>query len=131
MGLLIAPGKAGAADPGAGCGGNVRAKDVLVLDLESFRGRPEAAQEYADERAGNFRLLKADIREIRTPVPPARDPQSLVRSARRLGVKSGCDLVLVLKTGPYFGRQRNMNARIRDRGYAFVALGQRTVGGRR
>jgi hypothetical protein len=62
---------------------------------------------------------------IRIPSRPSRDPDSVIRKARKLGAKNGCDLVLVLKTGPYFGRQRNLNARMRELGYAFVVMGQR------
>jgi hypothetical protein len=46
----------------------------------------------------------------------------MIRRARKLGAEHGCDLVLVLKTGPYFGRQRSMRARIKEHGYAFVVF---------
>ena len=101
---------------------------MLVLDVERFRADPVMAQQYVDERAGDFRLLKTRIEEIRTRSRPSKDPDSLIRQARKLGAEHGCDLVIVLKTGPYFGRQRGMNARIKDHGYAFVVMGQRIKG---
>jgi len=112
-------------DPDSVCGRKINARDVFVLDLESFRRRPEMAQEFVVEHAGEFRLLTTDLEEIRTRSRPSRDPDSVVRRARKLGAEHGCDLVLVLKTGPYFGRQRGKNARIREHGYAFVVMGQR------
>jgi len=116
----------------AECGRKLRTNDVLVLNLEHLRRQPEMAQEFVDERAGQFRLLSAEPEEIRTPSRPSKDPDRLIRGAQKLGAKMGCDLVLVLKTGPYFGRQGfygrngNMRGRIRERGYAFVVVGQRT-----
>lgn len=77
------------------------------------------------ERAGEFRLLTTEIEEIRTRTRPSRDPDGVIRRAQKLGAKHGCDLVLLLKTGPYFGRQRGPRARIRDHGYAFVVMGER------
>ena len=112
-------------DPDSVCGRKINARDVFVLDLEAFRRRPEMAQEFVVENAGEFRLLTTDLEEIRTRSRPSRDPDSVVRRARKLGAEHGCDLVLVLKTGPYFGRQRGKNARIREHGYAFVVMGQR------
>lgn len=96
----------------------------MVLDLESLQRHPELAQNFVTERVGEFRLVNTRPEEIRTRSRPSRDPESLVRRARKLGAKHGCDLVLVLKTGPYFGRQRSINARVKDRGYAFVVMGQ-------
>ena len=107
------------------CGQQIRARDVLVLDLEHLRRHPESAQEFVVERAGEFRLLTTEIEEIRTRARPARDPESVIRRARKLGAEHGCDLVLVLKTGPYFGRQRGPRSRIKEHGYAFVVMGQR------
>jgi hypothetical protein len=110
------------------CGQDIRMHDVLVLDLEPMRRDPDMAQSYVDERAGEFRLVNSDIEEIRTRSRPAKDPHGVVRSAQKLGVKHGCDLVLVLKTGPYLGRQRSWRSpRIKDQGYAFVVMGERTA----
>ncbi len=107
------------------CGQKIRVKDVLVLDLEPLRRHPEMAQDFVVERAGEFRLLTTRLEEIRTRSRPSRDPDSVIRRARKLGAEHGCDLVLVLKTGPYFGRQRSMRSRIKEQGYAFVVIGQR------
>ena len=116
----------GRADPDTVCGQNIKMHDVLVLDLEPMRYDPEMAQEFVHERAGKFRLVNYDIEEIRTRSRPSKDPHGVVRRAQRLGVKHGCDLVLVLKTGPYLGRQRNWRSpRIKDQGYAFVVMGER------
>jgi hypothetical protein len=114
------------ADSDVVCGQDIRMHDVLVLDLEPMRRDPEMAQSYVDERVGEFRLVNSDIEEIRTRSRPAKDPHGVVRSAQKLGVKHGCDLVLVLKTGPYLGRQRSWRSpRIKDQGYAFVVMGER------
>jgi hypothetical protein len=118
----------GQPDSDAVCGYHVRIKDVLVLDLEPLRNHPETAQDFVVEHAGEFRLADAEPEEIRTRSRASKDPDSVIRGARKLGVERGCDLVLVLKTGPYFGRQRGKNAKIRDQGYAFVVMGQRTTG---
>ncbi len=113
-------------DSDAVCGQDIRMRDVLVLDLEPMRRDPEMAQGYVDQRVGDFRLVSSDIEEIRTRSRPSKDPHGVVRSAQKLGVKYGCDLVLVLKTGPYLGRQRNWRSpRIKDQGYAFVVMGER------
>jgi len=117
----------GQPDSDAPCGQNVRMKDVLVLDLQSLRYQPEMAQEFVFEHAGEFRLVTTKPEVILTRSRASKDPDSVIRGARKLGVKRGCDLVVVLKTGPYFGRQRGRNARIRDQGYAFVVMGQRTA----
>jgi len=98
---------------------------VTVLDLEPFRRQPEVAQEFVVERAGDFQLLAVEPEEIKTRSRPSKDPEDLVRRAKKLAAKHGCDLVLVLKTGPYFGRQRGMNSRIKEHGYALVVMGQR------
>ena len=116
------------ADSDVVCGQDVRMRDVLVLDLEPMRRDPDMAQDFVDKRAGEFRLINSDIEEIRTRSRPSKDPHGVVRSAQKLGVKHGCDLVLVLKTGPYLGRQRNWRSpRIKDQGYAFVVMGERTA----
>jgi len=112
-------------NPDSVCGQTVRARDVYVLDLEPMRRQPEMAQDFVVERAGKFRLLTTEPEEIRTRSKPSRDPGSLVRRAQKLAAEHGCDLVLVLKTGPYFGRQRGMRSRIKEKGYAFVVMGQR------
>jgi hypothetical protein len=125
LGLLA---EAVEARPGPDCGEEIRTRDVLVLDLEDLRNNPERAREFVAERAGEFRLLTTRIEEIRTRARPSKDPDSVIRRARKLGAEHGCDLVLVLKTGPYFGRQRGRMARIRDHGYAFVVMGQRIEG---
>jgi hypothetical protein len=100
-------------------------KDVLVLDLEPYRGHPELARAFVLERAGDFTLLSPEIEEVKTPSRPSKDPEGVIRNARKLGVERGCDLVLVLRAGNYFGKQRGPNARIRERGYAFVVVGER------
>ena len=100
-------------------------RDVLVLDLESLRFDPERAQEFLDQRAGEFILINTKPEFIITPHRPVMDPHSVIRQAQKFGVKKGCDLVLVLKTGPYFGRQRGWKSRPKDQGYAFVVLGHR------
>ena len=110
------------------CGQKISMRDVLVLDLEHLRGQPDIAQDFVFDRAGEFRLLTTELEEIITRSRPSRDPESVIRRARKLGAEHGCDLVLVLKTGPYFGRQRGMRARIKEHGYAFVVMGQRTKG---
>ena len=107
------------------CGQMITKRDVLVLDLESMRHDPEKAQQYIIDQAGEFRLLSPEIEEIFTRSRPSKDPYSITRGAQKLGEKQGCDLVLVLKTGPYFGRQRGRNSRIKDRGYVWVVMGQR------
>jgi len=119
--------RSGQLDPDAGCGQNIRMKDVLVLDLEPLRRHPEMAQDFVDEHAGEFRLINTKLEEIRTRFRSSKDPDGLTRKARKLGAERGCDLVLVLKTGPYLGRQRNSQARIKDQGYAFVVMGQRVT----
>ena len=114
------------ADSDTVCGKDIRMRDVLVLDLEPMRRDPEMAQSFVDDRVGDFRLANSDIEEIRTRSRASKDPHGVVRSAQKLGVKHGCDLVLVLKTGPYLGRQRNWRSpRIKDHGYAFVVMGER------
>jgi hypothetical protein len=119
------------AEPDPECGQQIRARNVLVLDLEHLRRHPEIAQEFVVERAGKFRLLTSEIEEIRTRTRPSRDPDSVIRRAQKLGAKHGCDLVLLLKIGPYFGRQRGPRARIKDHGYAFVVMGERIEHARR
>jgi len=111
--------------PDSGCGLKIKAKDVLVLDVAPMRRHPEMAHDFVVEHAGEYMLADVEPEEIRTRSRPSRNPDSLIRRARKLGAEHGCDLVLVLKTGPYFGRQRNLNARIKEQGYAFVVMGQR------
>jgi len=113
------------AGPDSGCGQKINMRDVLVLDLEHLRNQPEMAQDFVVEHAGEFMLLTTELEEIKTRSRPSRDPDSVIRRARKLGAEHGCDLVLVLKTGPYFGRQRSLRARIKEHGYAFVVMGQR------
>ena len=128
VGALLCAGlsaKAGEEGPDSRCGQKINMRDVLVLDLKHLRRQPEMAQDFVVDRAGEFRLLTTELEEIRTRSRPSRDPDSVIRRARKLGAEHGCDLVLVLKTGPYFGRQRNLNARIKEQGYAFVVMGQR------
>ena len=116
------------ADSGTICGRDIRMHDVLVLNLEPMRRDPDFAQNYVEERVGEFRLVNSDIEEIRTRSRPSKDPHGVVRRAQKLGVKWGCDLVLVLRTGPYLGRQRNWRSpRIKDQGYALVVMGERTA----
>jgi hypothetical protein len=110
---------------GGKCGLQIRATDVLVLDLQHVHGDPEMAHEFVLEHAGEYRLAFVQPEEIRTRGRPSRDPGILLSQAKRLGAREGCDLVVVLKTGPYLGRQRGTRARIRERGYAFVVMGQR------
>jgi len=112
-------------DPEVVCGQMVAKRDVLVLNLESMRYDPEKAQQYIIDQAGEFRLLSPKIEEILTRSRPSKDAYSITRRAQKLAEKLGCDLVLVVKTGPYFGRQRRPNARIKDGGYAWVVMGQR------
>jgi len=115
------------AGPVSGCGQKIAMRDVLVLDLEPLRRHPELAQDFVVEHAGDFKLLTTELEEIRTRSRPSRDPDSVIRRARKLGAEHGCDLVLVLKTGPYFGRQRSIKARIKEHGYAFVVMGHRVT----
>jgi len=115
-------------DSDAVCGQMITKRDVLVLNLESMRFDPEKAQRYIIDHAGEFRLLSSDIEEIITRSRASKDPYSTFRGAQKLGVKQGCDLVLVLKTGLYFGRQRGRNSRMKDKGYAWVVTGQRISG---
>ena len=113
--------------PDSVCGQKINMRDVMVLNLEPLRRRPEMAQDFVIERAGDFELLATELEEIRTRSRPSRDPDSVIRRARKLGAEHGCDLVLVLKTGPYFGRQRSIKARIKEHGYAFVVMGHRVT----
>lgn len=114
-------------DSDAVCGQTISSRDVLVLDLESMRFDPEKAQQFVFDQAGDFRLLSLEIEEIIIPTRPSKDPRAIIRGARKLGIRQGCDLVLVLKTGPYFGRHRGPNSRMKDRGYVWVVTGQRTT----
>jgi hypothetical protein len=59
---------------------------------------------------------------------PGKDPHAMFRQAQKLGERRGCDLVLILKTGPFFGKQRGWRMkRVKDKGYALVVVGQRLV----
>jgi hypothetical protein len=55
------------------CGQDVHMRDVLVLDLESYRAHPEEAQEYVDRWAGEFILINTKPEVIITPHRPAKD----------------------------------------------------------
>ena len=110
------------------CAEETRVRDVLVLDLEPFLYQPELAEGFIEEQVGGYRLLSTNPEEMITPYRPSKDPHGVTRRAQKLGAKNGCDLVFVLKTGPYFGRQRNARSpRIKDKGYAFVVMGQRAT----
>ena len=109
-----------------GCGQDIRTRDVMVLDLEPFGNDLETTRKYLFEYAGEYRLLDMKPEEIILRSRPGKDPHAMFRRAQKLGEKKGCDLVLILKTGPYFGKQRGWRMkRIRDGGYAFVVVGQR------
>ena len=117
---------AGQTAPANGCGQDVGLRDVMVLDLEPFDNDLDTTQEYLFEHAGEYRLLNAKPEEIIMRSRPAKDPHGMFRQAQKLGERKGCDLVLILKTGPYFGKQRGWRMkRIKDKGYAFVVVGQR------
>jgi hypothetical protein len=107
------------------CGQELQTRDVLVLDLQHLYTTPDLADDFVLERAGDYVLANPLIDEFRMPFRPAVDPDGVIRAARKYGVKKGCDLVLILKTGPYLGKQRGRSARVKDHGYAFVAAGQR------
>ncbi len=124
-GLLAEPVESGQRYSDTKCGQAINKRDVLVLDLAPFRAHPDMAQEFVEEHAGQFVLVNTKPEVIIIPVRPSKDPYSVIRRAQKFGVKRGCDLVLVLKTGPYFGRQRGRNPRIKDHGYAFVVMGKR------
>jgi hypothetical protein len=111
--------------PSSVCSRDVRARDVLVLDIQHLVRKPDEAGVYVLEQAGEYRLDRPLIREFKTRTRPSKDPKVVTRAAQKLAVRQGCDLVLVLDTGPYFGRQRSRNARMKDGGYALVAMGQR------
>jgi hypothetical protein len=108
------------------CGASIRTREVLVLDLEHLRGQPEAAIERVSREAGQYRLASAEPEEFRMRYRASGNRDGVIRRAGKLGAQRGCDLVVLLKTGPYFGRQRGNNPRIRDGGYALVVMGQRT-----
>lgn len=101
--------------------------DVLVLNLEHLRRDPDSAQDFIVDHTGGYKLLDTKPKEMITRARISKDPGGFQRQARKFGARSGCDLVLVLKTGPYFGRQRGLNPprRIKDQGYALVVMGQR------
>ena len=112
------------------CGEQLSARDVLVLDVQHLSNQPEVAQQYVLDQAGEYRLAKPVIQEIRLKSRPTKDPDAVIHRSRRLGVDRGCDLVVVLKTGPYMGKQRGRNARMKDQGYVMLSIGQRTLDGR-
>jgi hypothetical protein len=109
------------------CGQELQARDVLVLDLRRLGRDPEQAEAFVLEQAGEYRLTKPLIQEFRMPFRPSGNPEGVTRGARKLGLKKGCDLVLLLDSGPYLGRQRSWKARIKDHGYALVSVGQRVA----
>ena len=109
------------------CGQELQARDVLVLDLRHLARDPEQAEAFVLEQAGDYRLTKPLIQEFRMPFRPSGNPEGVTRGARKLGVKKGCDLVLLLDSGPYLGRQRSWKTRIKDHGYALVSVGQRVA----
>jgi hypothetical protein len=109
------------------CGQELRTRDVLVLDLQHLVGTPDLADDFVLEQAGTYRLTDPLIQEFRMSFRPSSDPEGVARGARKLGVRKGCDLVLVLKTGPYLGKQRSWKSRMKDHGYALVAVGQRVA----
>ncbi|MEE4217827.1 MAG: hypothetical protein V2I48_09470 [Xanthomonadales bacterium] len=111
------------------CGAQLSARDVLVLDVQHLSSQPELAQQYVLDQAGEYRLAKPIIQELILKSRPGKDPDAAMHRLRRLGVERGCDLVVVLKTGPYLGRQRGRNVRMKDQGYVMVSIGQRTVDG--
>ena len=109
-----------------GCGQDISPRDVMVLDLEPISNDLEITQDYLFEHAGEYRLLTARPEEMIMRSSPQKDPHGMFRQAQKLGERRGCDLVLILKTGPYFGKQRGWRMkRIKDKGYAFVVVGQR------
>ena len=107
------------------CGRDVNKWEVLVLDLEPFRREPQLAQEFVDKNAVQYRLIDTKPEVIITRSRVSKDPYAAVRRAQKYAVQHGCDLVLVLKTGPYLGRQRGRSPKVRDKGYAMVVMGQR------
>jgi hypothetical protein len=124
-GLWVGTVKSGQEHSSTECGQDISMRDVLVLDLEPYRTQPELAQDFVEGRAGEFVLINTKPEVLITRSRPSKDPHSVIRRAQKFGVKRGCDLVLVLKTGPYFGQQRGRNPRIKDHGYAFVVMGKR------
>lgn len=107
------------------CGEQLSPRDVLVLDVQQLSNHPEQAQKFVLDQAGEYRLAKPVIQELRLKSRPNMDPDAVTHRVRKLGVERGCDLVVVLKTGPYFGRQRGRNTKVKDQGYAMVSIGQR------
>ena len=73
--------KSSQVNPEAGCGQDIRMKDVLVLDLEPFRGHPEMAQDFVDKYAGEFRLVYSEPEEIRTRSRPSKEVSSALSQA--------------------------------------------------
>lgn len=107
------------------CGLDIRARDVTVIDLQHLVRDPETAQALVHEQVGDYRLAHPLIDEFRTRNRPSGDPDAVIRGARKLGEKKGCDLVMILATGPYLGRQRGRNSIPKDGGYVMVTMGQR------
>ena len=116
-----------ATESDAVCGLELHSRDVLVLDVQHLLNTPDLADDFVIEHAGEYRLADPLIEEVRMSSRPSKDPDLLIRAARKLGVQKGCDLVLVLKTGPYFGRQRSQKRKAKNKGYALVATGQRVA----
>jgi hypothetical protein len=106
------------------CGLDIRARDVIVIDLRRLVNDPEKAQALVHEQVGDYRLAHPLIDEFRTAYRPSGDPDAVIRGARKLGEKKGCDLVMVLASGPYLGRQRSRKATPKDGGYVMVSMGQ-------
>lgn len=107
------------------CGLDIRARDVTVIDLQHLVRDPETAQALVHEQVGDYRLAHPLIDEFRTRNRPSGDPDAVIRGARKLGEKKGCDVVMILATGPYLGRQRGRNSIPKDGGYVMVTMGQR------
>ena len=107
------------------CGLDIRTRDVIVIDLRHLVNDPEKAQALVHEQVGNYRLAHPLIDEFRTANRPSNDLDAVIRGARKLGEKKGCDLVMVLATGPYLGKQRGRKSIPKDGGYVMVTMGQR------
>lgn len=107
------------------CGLDIRARDVTVIDLQHLVRDHEAAQALVHEQVGDYRLAHPLLDEFKTRNRPSGDPDAVIRGARKLGEKKGCDVVMILATGPYLGRQRGRNSIPKDGGYVMVTMGQR------
>ena len=98
---------------------------IVRRHLASKEPVSDLADEFVLEQAGEYRLAKPLIQEYRMPFRPSGNPEGVAREARNMGVRKGCDLVLVLDTGPWLGKQRSWKSRMKDHGYALVSIGQR------